>query len=77
MNILNSVTSSVIQLRRQGGRSGALVTPHEAFLAFEGLGGQLTTLGEQIKASFVPLQITKILKLCAVFFNKQRCFYSA
>ena len=55
MSILNSVTSSVIQLRSQGGRSGALLKPHEAFLAFEGLGRQLSMLGDQVKASFVPL----------------------
>jgi len=55
VNILNSVTSSVIKLRRRGGRNGALVTPHEEFLAFEILGGQLSTLGDQVKASFIPI----------------------
>ena len=55
MNILNSVMISVIELRRRGGRNGALVTPREEFLACERLGGQLSTLGNQVKASFVPI----------------------
>jgi len=53
VNILNNVTSSVIQLRRQGG--GALVKPHEEFLAFERPAGHLSTLGDQVRASFVPI----------------------
>jgi hypothetical protein len=55
VNILDNVTISVIQLRREGGRSGALLKPHEAFLAFKGLGVQLSTLGDQVNTSFVPL----------------------
>ena len=69
MDILNSLTSSVIKIKRQVGRFGTLVTLHEQFLAFERFSGQLSTLGDKVKSSFIRIQITNKVKLCAVFFK--------